>query len=461
MWKSFLEDLEKGIKKVANNPQLIYTTVFAVLITGSFIFMAERFIGIANEAQERLINVRIGSLQDAFVQFVPDKINDSPYLNNKIENIIKTNETIRNFKVIVKKTIFDPNLGEIPNSYVVVASNNLDQIDKVDNQASFLYTLASIDPANSITVALKENNERIFKTARAITQDGGGVLGVVMTTQTLSVADMAIEKNIRNSRILLLAVIILILLLFLRHSKIIDYVDLYKKLKEVDQLKDDFISMASHELRTPLSIIRGYAEFVNAAPEVSPQTKDYISKIDISTKELDSLIADILDVSKIEQGRMSFKVEKIKPSEIIDEVVASFILSAKEKGLGIYFDKTKVQHNHYINVDTNRLKQILVNLVGNAVKYTKTGEVTIKQYEEKGRLYIRVIDTGIGMTEEERLKLFEKFYRVRTEETKNIRGTGLGLWITFKMVKEMNGSISVESIKGVGSHFVLSFPMIV
>jgi len=102
----------------------------------------------------------------------------------------------------------------------------------------------------------------------------------------------------------------------------------------------------------------------------------------------------------------------------------------------------------------------LVNIVGNAVKYTLKGEVTVKQYTEKGRLYIRVIDTGLGMSEEERVGLFGKFYRIKTKETENIRGTGLGLWITAQMVKQMNGTISVESIKGVGSHFILSFPII-
>lgn len=458
MLKSFFLNLKKGVKKVVSNPQLIYTSVIAILITGSFIFMAERFIGIASDAEERLINVRIGSLQDAFVSFAEDKIEDPSYLNDKIESVIKTNETIKDFKIISKKTILDSESKEIPNSYVIIASNKQEEINQIDEEDSFLYTLASSDPANSITIAESENGERLFKTARAITSETGSVLGVVMTTQTLSLADVAIEKSITNSRILLFAIIILILLLFFRHSRIIDYIDLYKKLKEVDQLKDDFISMASHELRTPLTIIRGYAEFASVAPEISSQTKDYISKIDISSKELDSLISDILDVSRIEQARMSFKMEKINPREIVEQTVASFTLPAKEKGLSVSFEKIN-KEEQYINIDIDRFKQILVNLIGNAVKYTNKGEIIVKQYEEKKRLYIRVIDTGIGMTEEEKTKLFEKFYRIKTEETKNIRGTGLGLWITLKIAKEMDGNLSVESIKGVGSHFILSFPI--
>lgn len=458
MFQTFFAALTKGIKKVTGNPQLIYTTIVAVLIIGSFIFMAERFIGIANDAQERLVNVRIGALQDAFVSFAGDKINDPAYLSLKIEDVIRTNETIREFKILAKEE----------SSYRVIAQNDVldnflsDSLEEteISGEDSLLYTLAASDPENSMTIALEEGGERLFKTARAIADPAGNILGVVMTTQTLSQADMAIEKNIRNSRILLLAVIILILLLFLRHSRIIDYIDLYKKLKDVDQLKDDFISMASHELRTPLSLMRGYAEFANSAPELTPSTKDYISKIDMGAKELDSLVSDILDVSRIEQGRMAFKLEKIIPGSIVEKVITSFRIAAEEKGLGLSYEPLGVANTRYISADPERLKQILVNLVGNAVKYTKAGSVTVRAYEEKGRFYLRIVDTGIGMTEEEKAKLFEKFYRIKTEETKEIRGTGLGLWITLQMVKEMGGSLTVESIKGVGSHFILSFPLV-
>jgi signal transduction histidine kinase len=460
MFGFFFSNFKKGIEKVTNNPQLIYTVVIAVLITGSFVFMAERFIGIANNAEERLINVRIGSLQDAFVSFAGDKIDDSSYLNQRIKDVVDANETIKSFKIISRKTITSGEGEIIPNSYVIIASNNPAEINQIDNQAAFLYALVSSDPNNSMTVPQGLDGERLFKTARAILNESGDVVAVVMTTQTLSLADMAIKNSIKNSRILLFVIIALILFLFLRHSRIIDYMDLYKKLKEVDQLKDDFISLASHELRTPLTIIRGYAEFANKAPELSPETRDYISKIDISTKELDSLVSDILDVSRIEQGRMSFKMEKVNPAEIIEKVVASFVLPAKERGLGISFDKSKVENNDFINVDVSYLKQNLVNLIGNAVKYTKNGQVAVRQYKENGRLYIRISDTGIGMTEEERTRLFEKFYRIKTEETENIRGTGLGLWITAQMIKKMNGKISVESIKGTGSHFVVSFPLV-
>lgn len=453
--------LKKGIEKLTKNPQLIYTVIIAILITGSFVFMAERFINIANDAEERLINVRIGSLQDAFVSFAKDKIKDTEYLDERIKNIIASNETIKSFKIIEKKTFIDKDGIAVPNSYVIIASDKKEEVNTMNNKISFLYTLASSEPDNSITVPLiGSEGERLFETARAIVGDRGEILGVVMTTQTLSLADLAIQKNIKDSRILLSGVILLILFLFFRHSRIVDYMTLYKRLKEVDQLKDDFISLASHELRTPLSIIRGYASFINEAKDLSPEIREYVTKIDVSTKDLDALVADILDVSRIEQGRMVFNLERINPKVILEEVTNSFIIPGKEKGLSVSFDSSKVGEGSYINVDVKVLKQNMVNLIGNAVKYTMKGEVVVRQYNEKGRLYIRISDTGIGMTEEERAGLFEKFYRIRNKETENVRGTGLGLWITLQMIKQMNGKISVESIKGVGSHFVVSFPLV-
>ena len=380
-------------------------------------------------------------------------------MNTKIDEIIKTNETIRNFRVVVRKSIVDES-STIPNAYVVIASNNQSEINKIDEQAGFLYTLSASDVDHSITTVIEVGDERLFNTTRAIKDVQGNVVAVVYTTQTLSLADTVIEKNINSSIVILMFIIILIMFLFLRHSRIVDYMGLYKKLKEVDQLKDDFVSMASHELKTPLTIIRGYVSMINETPDLNLETKDSLEKISIATKDLDSLVVDILDVSRIEQGRLSFKMDKLNPRELIKIVTESFNKTAQEKNVAISFDDSEVKDTQYIKVDTDRLKQVLVNIIGNALKYTIKGEIKIKQYEEKGRVYIRVSDTGIGMSAEEKERLFEKFYRIRTKETEDIRGTGLGLWITAKIIKEMNGKIDVESIKGVGSHFVVYFPRI-
>ncbi len=443
--------LKNGLNKIRQNPQLTYTIVVAALITLGFVFMAERFVKIANDAQERLINVRIGSIQDAFVSFAGDSFDDPTYLNKKIREITANNATILSFRIIEKQST-----STFRDTYTIIASDKKDEMGKSDNSVSFLYNIAIGETSDSYTIETNENNERIFHTARAIKDSTGKVLGVTFTKQTLSEADAAIKENIARSILILILVIIVIMLLFLHHSKIIDYTTLYRKLKEVDKLKDDFISMASHELRTPLTAIRGYAEFIKDAPNLTDDTRAFASRIDISAKDLDTLVADILDVSRIEQGRMSFKMEKFDPREVIENAVSALQIPAKDKNLTLSFS---CQSNGIISVDKERLNQVLVNIIGNAVKYTVKGEVKVSQTIKDKRLIVRISDTGLGMSAEEQKKLFEKFYRIKSKETENIRGTGLGLWITKQIVKEMGGIISVESIQGVGSHFIVSFPV--
>ncbi len=449
---------KKGFEKLRDNPQLIYTALVALLIVAAFLFMAERFIGIASSAQERLVNVRAGSIQDAFASFAGDRIYDTDYLNEKIQETITVNETIRSFQVVVKSSVLTTASTTVLGERIVVASNDKEELGQIDRGNDFLFSLAASDPVHSITIEETKNGERLFNTARAITDASGEVIGAVITVQTLSEADRAIQNDINSSLGLLIVVLFILMLLFLRFSRVIDYMSLYRKLKEVDQLKNDFISMASHELRTPLSIIRGYAEYIGEAPELSPTTKEYASKISISVQGLDSLVADILDVSRIDQGRMSFALEPVHPELLIADVVAELSGQAKEKGISLAFDTTGVTTSQVISADKSRFKQVLVNIIGNAVKYTAKGEVKVRQYEEQGRVVIRVSDTGFGMSEEERTHLFEKFYRIRTKDTENIRGTGLGLWITKQIIEAMKGTVSVESIKGVGSHFIISFP---
>jgi signal transduction histidine kinase len=113
-----------------------------------------------------------------------------------------------------------------------------------------------------------------------------------------------------------------------------------------------------------------------------------------------------------------------------------------------------------IQADSTRIRHIFANIIGNAIKYTPEGDVVVKLYQERGRQFIRVVDTGIGMSEEERKHLFQKFYRIRNSDTENIIGTGLGLWITKQIIEKMGGQVTVESIKGVGSHFILDFPLV-
>ncbi len=440
----FASNFKKGISRIKENPQLTYTLFVSIVIFFAFIFVSNNFISIAQDAQERLVNVRIGSIQDVFSEFAYQYFDEKEELNQKIKNISDGNETIVDFEVYKLK-------GD---GAIVIASLEEERIgEEIDDD--FLYDLATINPGHSLTVEDRIREERFFRTARAVRNEVGDIVGIIHTRQTLSRADQMIDANIKTSIFILVGVILLVMFLFLRHAKIIDYAVLYERIKQVNQMKDEFISMVSHELRTPLTAIRGYADMLKDT-EVDEEQEEYADNIDIQSKRLNNLIEDILDTSRIEQGKLSLDQEPFDPEDAIKETVDSLQYNAKQKDLKLFVEKEECK---LIIADEDRLKQILTNLVGNSIKYTEEGEVKVNISTDEEYLVIKVIDTGIGMTAEQQKGLFKKFYRVKSAETDSITGTGLGLWITRKLIEMMNGEISVESIKGKGTHVIFKLPL--
>jgi signal transduction histidine kinase len=444
MFDRFFQAVRRGMIRIKDNPQLVYTLVVALVITAAFIFIANRFVTVALDAQDRLVNTRIGALQDAFSVLASDHIDDPQYLQSNIEKLATLNPTIREFKIIRIDT-------EKP---LIIASLDKQEVGMFVSADNILFALASSNHEQSFTVEDTFGNERAYKTVRYVANDASLSEAILMTKESLSEADKKIDENIRNSIILFIGIILLIMILFFRHSRIIDYTVLYRKLKEVDQLKDDFISMASHELRTPLTLIRGYAE--NVRDEGSDSIKKYGQIIDDAALQLDAFVVDMLDVSRIEQGRMNFTIATHDLAFVVHKYIDRYSVTAQEKGLTL---SIVAPEGIRINADEARLGQVLINLVGNAIKYTKQGGVTVTISKTDGKAAIRVSDTGIGMCAEDQKKLFQKFYRIKSKETEGITGTGLGLWITAQIVEKMNGIISVESIQGKGTDFVVIFPL--
>jgi len=209
------------------------------------------------------------------------------------------------------------------------------------------------------------------------------------------------------------------------------------------------------------AIIRGYADILSGIKNLEEKDKQNIQNINSSANQLNLLVGDILDVSRLEQGRMKFEMTGLSVNEEVKECADSFATLSQGKGLTINLEESPEQP--FIMADKERLKQVLINLIGNAIKYTPKGNITIKTSFDviKKRVSIRVSDTGMGISAEDQKGLFTKFYRVRNRETEAIQGTGLGLWITNRIVSEMKGTISVESIKGKGSDFIISFPALI
>ncbi|MEX1027137.1 MAG: HAMP domain-containing sensor histidine kinase [Candidatus Paceibacterota bacterium] len=448
MFSYLYDGFRRGLQRIYQNPQLSFTLFIGAVIAAAFLLVTYWFFGIAQDAQERLVDVRGSEMLDGFVQFADEKLSDPDDLEAALQNIKRNNETIEEFQVVQFRN------GEP----VVVAALDSSRRGRVSEDASeFLLNLARSRPTDSIRSEEARRGERYFQTVRAIVNEHNEAVAFAVMHHRLSEADQQANTSMRNGVILLTSVLILVMALFLRHSRIIDYAQLYAKLKELDQMKDDFISMASHELRTPLTHIRGYVDMARDT-ELPGEARETLEHIDGQAMQLDRLVADMLDVKRLEQGRMSFEYKEMKPDTVVEEVAEESRRSAQDKGLEL---RCNIKDTARLSIDPQRLKQVLVNLVGNAVKYTDQGMIMVKQEKKGDRLEIRVHDTGQGMSAEEQAQLFQKFSRVGSkDQQKNIKGTGLGLWITKRIVEQMGGTISVQSIEGVGSDFVVQFPIL-
>lgn len=228
---------------------------------------------------------------------------------------------------------------------------------------------------------------------------------------------------------------------------------------EEDQIKSEFVSIASHELLTPTAAIEGYLSMilVEKMGKVDKQAEQYLQVVYKSAQRLAGLVKDLLSVSRIEGNRIVIMPKYFDLAALIDEQLMTIQPRATEKNIKLV-NKVDPKHEAKAFADPEKVTQVFINLVGNAIKYSPKGSVTVEMADKGAHWEISVADQGIGMSKEDRAHLFEKFYRIKSDATMNITGTGLGLYISKSLITMMGGEIEVESTPGVGSTFTFSIP---
>lgn len=227
-----------------------------------------------------------------------------------------------------------------------------------------------------------------------------------------------------------------------------------EKIQELLKVKERFLANMSHEIRTPLSAIMGFSDFLLREKSYS---EEEVMAINSSAKHLHAIVNEILDYSKVESNNIELDATSFSLELFLNEIVAEMGIKAKEKGVGLVLNFGALPPA--VKLDRLRLKQVMLNLVSNAMKFTERGEVVVNAYQQNEKLRIDVVDTGIGIPAAAQDKIFEEFTQADGSVARKFGGTGLGLSISRKLVMLMGGDLSLQSDEGIGSTFSVAFPL--
>jgi signal transduction histidine kinase len=233
-----------------------------------------------------------------------------------------------------------------------------------------------------------------------------------------------------------------------------------QRLQELDRMKDEFLANMSHELRTPLNAVIGFSGLLllEAGKRLPLELGDDLQTIHQNGRTLLGMIDSILDLSKIEAGKFELELERMNPLPVLEEVQALCAGLILDKPVRLSYQPPA--WSAQVMGDPQRFKQVITNLLGNAIKFTEQGEVRMEVERVARRLRIRISDQGIGMTPEEMARLFKPFQQVDGSITRRFGGTGLGLALSQRLMAMMDGQITVESEKGKGSTFTVQMPLL-
>jgi len=374
------------------------------------------------------------------ISFKAGKSSDLPlfpkdFLGKRLSELPFSEEIKKKITIAIEKSI---------NTQSFVSTDYLQNINDTD----YYYEARCVPLINSQAIVIIRNITNRKKTERKLKEYNIELeKNVKERTQELLMANKLLEEEIRERK----------------HAQ--DKIsESYRRLKEVDQVKDDFIAVASHELRTPMTLIKGYASMIleDHHEEVNNEVKTQIEHILNNTKKLITLVNDMLDLAKIEAGHVSkSKMQKVDIKEAIDSIIGNFKLLTKEKNIDISndFPEHKLPPVFY---DKEKLKQILSNLIDNAIKYAdeKNGVIKINTEKKANHLKISIEDNGSGIPEESREKIFKKFGMAESPLHRRKSGTGLGLAICKQIVEGFGGDIWADASSIDGAKLIFTIPII-
>jgi two-component sensor histidine kinase len=439
MISGLLSGLIKGGMYVKNHPQIIFVLILLIVFPILFLYTGEQFLSVGRANQETLQKQRVGLMHDVFASLIRGTQGNTSVIGEELTSLANLNPDIIDYKILVyKEKDIVPVLAKDP-AVVGVKEEFIDY-----------YRNSAISTDESFIFETYADGGRAWQAYRAV--DADGEMYFIYTLFSLKSIDTLFASREQAAYFSLIFVYCFIIALAFWHIKLTDYRYLYIAAKKANETKDLFTNMIAHELRAPLTAIKGYGSMLEE--KTSGNEKEYAARVRESSERLIAIVNDLLDVARIQSGKLAVTLGEVDLAPVVSEVIDELRVSAEEKGIALAQNVTGSDFN--VKADSTRLHQALINLVSNAIKYTPSGTITLSVEEKLGFVELRVKDTGMGISSEDQKKLFAPFFRVSSQDVSKITGTGLGMWITKQLIELMEGTIAVESIKGIGTHIVVT-----
>lgn len=412
--------------------------VFPVL----FVLITQSFFDTAYSNIQTSEKRRVGMLHDALAGVLSTTQVAPEDLQHILVGQAAQNEDIQELRLI-KRT----NEG-----LLIVNSLDAEKIGTIELDADVFQTSLGSNNTSLIFEFIRDG-DRTWQVVRNVTAPDG-TLYFIFSEHSFRTIDSTMAARRQQSYLGLTIIFFFLMGLTYWFSKQINWHKKHDALTKQLEERDLFTNMIAHEFRAPLTAINGYTSFLAESTTPTADEKRYIQNIQTSTSRMLALVNDFLEVARIQSGKLSLEMQPIDIQTVLAGVVEALRPTADQKNLVLSY--TALVNPVIYTTDAKRLYQVIQNLISNSVKYTDKGSVEVTCEETPLAVTIRIKDTGMGISAEDQQKLFAPFSRVGGVENTSITGTGLGMWITKQLVEALGGTISVESIKNVGTHVVVT-----
>jgi signal transduction histidine kinase len=438
---------QRGLLLMRSNTKLLLVGFLVFVLPLMFIWTTNAFFTATHENIQTAQKHRVGTVHDAVRALLLAEV-DQVQLQTVVTTI--SSSTLGDSMVLNGIKVY----RETAEGFVIIAStDDLSSIGQIEEGAESIKNVPFSEQMNFSFSPYNVDGKSIWQVYERVRV--GQDYYYIFSQFDLTIIEKTLAERKQDAYLVLSFVFVFLIALAYWLRTQIDWENNYRRVLRQLKERDNFSNMMAHELRSPLTAVRGFASFLIESKTISDSERRYAENIEVSARRLVDLVNDFLEVARLHSGKLSSRKVPVNLSELIPNALTGLEEVAKKKGLSLRYE---TNHRAYsVESDPDRLTQVIINLVSNAIKYSERGAIAVACEDTRKGMTIRVKDTGTGISAEDQQKLFAQFSRVGGVDDKPITGSGLGMWITKQIVELLGGTIGVESIQGIGTHVVITF----